>query len=154
MALSLLPALRNEADDCYFHCGLEWAGPGGWSLENEGAQGNPLSNFATFDNTRLVVPSGASNGTVGQVSVTAFYSQCGFGFNTSNSATLYYGTPITADAAVNGSPAQSFNRVPNGQAFLNIQSIAGSAGSWTWQIDGGSGNLQPNGNGNSCNVSI
>lgn len=151
VALTSLPALRNEAQDCFFHCGVEWAGPGGWTLLNDNAQGNPLSDFATFDNTKLIAPSGVSNGVVGQVSVTAFYSQCGFSQNTSSSATLFYGSPITSDATVNGSTAQSLNRVSNGQAFLSIQSVAGAATSWTWQIDGGSGNISPN--GNSCNVS-
>ena len=151
ISLSSLPVLTNGPNDCYFHCGVQWAGPQGWTLQNDLASGNPLSDFSTFDNAKLNVPSGVSNGTVGQVTVTAFYSQCIQAQNTSSSATIFYGAPIVSGAYVNGSSSQSFNRVTNGQASLSISSEVGAANAWTWQIDGGSGYIYPN--GNSCNVS-
>lgn len=149
--LSALPGLTNTQDDCYFHCGVKWEGPRGWSLVNDYASGNPLDSYTTFDNTKLVAPSGISNGNAGQVTVTAYYSQCGFPQNTSSSATVWYGTPLYTNPTVNGSPAQSFNSVSNGQASLAIQSASNAATSWSWVIDGGSGYIYPN--GNSCNVS-
>lgn len=101
--------------------------------------------YAVFDNARLVVPSGVSNGLAGVVAVTAYYNQCGFTMNTSNSSPVWYGTPLIESVYANGSPASDFVYANNGQAMLSISSTAGSASSWVWEIEGGDGQIFPNG---------
>lgn len=130
--ISSLPSLMNNAADCYFHCGYSWAAPSGWTLERSGfSPGNPLL-FADH----VVFPSGLSNGNVGQITVTALFTECGSLQNTSASSTLWYGPPIIS------SPNQWLFDSYSNMWQLSHMSQPGFTSSYT--VYSGSASLIPN----------
>lgn len=134
VAISSLPFLQNNENDCYFHCFYDWLAPSGWDLKRyvtNPATGNPL-----IAADAIVFPPGLSNGHVGYLKVTARYDTCGSINNTSSTSSIWYGPPgvPTKDLSIRDS---SNNEV---QIQLYLNPFAGTTCSWS--IISGSGTFQ------------
>ncbi|AEI48757.1 hypothetical protein [Runella slithyformis] len=133
IAISSLPALQNNATDCYFHCNYNWTAPSGFNLSHPGASGNPLLNAES-----IIFPSSPSNGNLGQLTISALYSSCSYTLNSSSSATIWYGPPIIS--------------YPNswlfdaGSNMWQLSHAASPGSTSTYSVWSGSASLIPNGN--------
>lgn len=142
------PGNPSNTASCLFHCAYTYSAPSNWLFTHPG--NGSQSNSVTFstDQITLTSPSSVSNGNAGTITVSALFSRCDYSVNTQNYGSIWVGTPTLSNPTVNGAPSQTPNYI-NGSAFLVIGD-QGATGI-SWQIDGGSGYIQPN--YNSCNAS-
>ncbi|GAA4410995.1 hypothetical protein GCM10023187_36300 [Nibrella viscosa] len=158
ISISAVPTLPSSpSDPCYFHCGIQWNGPSNWLF----TVGNYNSGYGPFwgsqggpglDPMIITVPSsGVSNGQVGTVSITAYYSDCNAPYNTSSSAILWYGPASVSNGTINGNFWNGGTYyVPSG--YCNLAATIGGASSINWYVANGSGSLYTS--GSNCSVSF
>ncbi len=136
------PGDPSNPASCLLHCAYVYTAPTNWlfTRPSNGNQENPLT--LGNDEVTLTSPSSVTNGNAGSLTVTALYSLCGYSINTQSYGSLWVGAPTLSNPTVNGSSSQSLNFI-NGSAQL-AASIQGTSSGVTWQIDGGTGYIQPN----------
>ena len=147
IGVSSLPSLQNNSTDCYFHCEFQWSAPSGWQINTGGPIGNPVLGGSTMT---LVSPNSIGTGWLGQLTATAFYSNCAQPQNTDSNANIWGGLPTIFNPRVNGSASQSANFVTTGQLQLDVTS--NGATNWNWTVESGTGSVSPV--GPSCSVSF
>ncbi|MCF0074112.1 T9SS type A sorting domain-containing protein [Dyadobacter sp. CY261] len=138
VAISSTPSLQNNATDCFFHCRMEWSAPSGWTLKNSAGYSNPANGA-----THVKFPSGLSNGNVGNITVTAIYTECTpFVSNTSSTATLWYGPPIIT------SSNQTLFDGPSNVWHCSITNNPMGGASATWSLVSGDASFSTSGYAN------